>query len=162
MRLIKKTYELLDTAVEKRLLSDVKVGTCLSGGIDSSVITYLLSKKVPDIVSYTVKFDEDSRDLMFARMVAEHINVPLVEVEIPRDPEELKRKFLETIKVIEYPSTVQMEVGILQSYVAERMAEDGVKVAFSGEGSDESYGSYGTFRMFSKKPDWSDVRKEII
>ena len=158
----KKTYELLDTAVEKRLLSDVKVGTCLSGGIDSSVITYLLSKKVPDIVSYTVKFDEDSRDLMFARMVAEHINVPLVEVEIPRDPEELKRKFLETIKVIEYPSTVQMEVGILQSYVAERMAEDGVKVAFSGEGSDESYGSYGTFRMFSKKPDWSDVRKKLF
>jgi len=158
----KKTYELLDNAVEKRLLSDVKIATCLSGGIDSSVITYLLSTKIPDIVSYTVKFDEDSRDLMFARMVAEHINIPLVEVEIPRDPEELKRKFLEVIKVIEYPSTVQMEVGILQSYVAERMKEDGVKVAFSGEGSDESYGSYGTFRMFSKKPDWSDVRKKLF
>ena len=55
-----------------------------------------------------------------------------------------------------------MEVGILQSYVAERMKEDGVKVAFSGEGSDESYGSYGTFRMFSKKPDWSDVRKNLF
>ena len=158
----KKTYELLDNAIEKRLLSDVKVATCLSGGIDSSVITYLLSKKVPDIVSYTVKFDEDSRDLMFARMVAKHINVPLVEVEIPRDPEEIKRKFLETIRVIEYPSTVQMEVGILQSYVAEQMAKDGVKVAFSGEGSDEAYGSYGMVRMFSKKPDWSDVRKKMF
>ena len=53
-------------------------------------------------------------------MVVEHINIPLVEVEIPRDPEELKRKFLETIKVIEYPSTVQMEVGILQSYVSRK------------------------------------------
>ena len=41
--------------------------TCLSGGIDSSVITYLLSTKIPDIVSYTVKFDEDSRDLMFVK-----------------------------------------------------------------------------------------------
>lgn len=61
----KKTYELLDNAVEKRLLSDVKITTCLSGGIDSSVITYLLSTKIPDIVSYTIKFDEDSRDLMF-------------------------------------------------------------------------------------------------
>ena len=42
------------------------------------------------------------------------------------------------------------------------MVKDGIKVAFSGEGSDESYGSYGTFRMFSKKPDWSDVRKNLF
>ena len=55
-----------------------------------------------------------------------------------------------------------MEVGILQSFIAEQMAKDGIKVAFSGEGSDESYGSYGTFRMFSKKPDWSDVRKKLF
>ena len=37
-----------------------------------------------------------------------------------------------------------------------------LRLAFSGEGSDESYGSYGTFRMFSKKPDWSDVRKKLF
>ena len=156
------TYKLLHRAVEKRILSDVKIATSLSGGIDSAVITYLLSTMIPDIKSYTIKFDEDSRDLYFARMVAKHINVPLVEVEIPRDPELLKQRFLESIRVIEYPSTVQMQVGILQSFIAEEMAKDGVKVAFSGEGSDESYGSYGMIRMFSKKPDWSDIRKKLF
>jgi asparagine synthetase B (glutamine-hydrolysing) len=55
-----------------------------------------------------------------------------------------------------------MEVGILQSFIAEQMAKDGIKVAFSGEGSDESYGSYGMIRMFSKKPDWSDIRKKLF
>jgi asparagine synthetase B (glutamine-hydrolysing) len=117
---------------------------------------------IPDIKAYTIKFDEESRDLHFARMVAKHINVPLVEVEIPRDPVLLKQRFMESIRVIEYPSTVQMQVGILQSFIAEEMARDGVKVAFSGEGSDESYGSYGMIRMFSKKPDWSDIRKNLF
>ena len=55
-----------------------------------------------------------------------------------------------------------MEVGILQSFIAEQMANDGIKVAFSGEGSDESYGSYGMIRMLSKKPDWSDIRKKLF
>ena len=157
-----KTYRLLDNAVNKRLLSDVKIATCLSGGIDSSVITYLLSKHIPDIVSYTVKFDDESRDLMFARLVAKHLGVELVEVEIPRDKDLLKQRFMDTIRVIEYPSSVQVECGILQSFVAEQMKKDGVKVAFSGEGSDESYGSYGMIRMFSKKPDWSDIRKKLF
>lgn len=158
----KKTYELLKQAVEKRLISDVPIATSLSGGIDSSVITYLLSLYIPNIKAYTVKFDEESRDLYFARMVADHLGIELVEVEIPRNPELLKQRFLESIGVIEFPSTVQMQVGILQSFIAEQMAKDGIKVAFSGEGSDESYGSYGMIRMFSKKPDFSDVRKKLF
>ena len=90
------------------------------------------------------------------------IGVELVEVFVPRDEKIIKQRFMDSIRVIEYPSTVQMEVGILQSFIGEEMVKDGIKVAFSGEGSDESYGSYGTFRMFSKKPDWSDVRKNLF
>jgi len=156
------TYNLLRNAVDKRLLSDVPIATSLSGGIDSAVITYLLSARIPTIKAYTAKFDEESRDLHFARIVAKYLNVELVEVNIPNDPNILKKRFLESIKVIEYPSTVQTEVGILQSFIAEEMCKDGIKVAFSGEGSDESYGSYGMIRMFSKKPDWSDIRKNLF
>lgn len=156
------THNLLDRAVEKRLLADVPIATSLSGGIDSAVITYLLSKHIPNLKAYTIAFDETSVDLQKARVVANHLGVELVEVIVPHNDELIKQRFLESIRVIEYPSTVQMEVGILQSFIAEQMAKDGIKVAFSGEGSDESYGSYGTFRMFSKKPDWSDVRKKLF
>ena len=34
---------------------------------------------------------------------------------------------MESINVIEYPSTVQMEVGILQSFIVEEMVKDGIK-----------------------------------
>jgi len=158
----KKTYQLLRDAVDKRLLSDVPIATSLSGGIDSAVITYLLSTKIPNLKAYTIAFDQSSPDLQKARVCAKHLGVELVEVFVPRDEELLKQRFIDSIRVIEYPSTVQMEVGILQSFIAEQMAKDGIKVAFSGEGSDESYGSYGMIRMFSKKPDWSDIRKKLF
>ena len=156
------TFKLLEKAVDKRLLSDVPIATSLSGGIDSAVITYLLSQRIPNLKAYTIAFDQESKDLQKARVCAKYLGVELIEVFVPRDEEIIKQRFLDSIKVIEYPSTVQMEVGILQSFIAEQMAKDGIKVAFSGEGSDESYGSYGTFRMFSKKPDWSDVRKKLF
>lgn len=159
---IKRTHEFMTNAVNKRLLSDVPIATSLSGGLDSSVITYLLSTKIPNLKAYTIKFDEKSPDLIQARLVAKHLNIQLIEVEVPKDDSILKQRFLESIRVIEYPSTVQMQVGILQSFIAEKMAEDGIKVAFSGEGSDEAYGSYGMIRMFSKKDDWSDVRKKLF
>ena len=158
----KTTFKLLERAVDKRLLSDVPIATSLSGGIDSAVITYLLSQRIPNLKAYTVAFDETSKDLQKARVCAKYLGVELVEVFVPKNDEIIKQRFLDSISVIEYPSTVQMEVGILQSFIAEQMAKDGIKVAFSGEGSDESYGSYGTFRMFSKKPDWSDVRKKLF
>ena len=158
----KKTYELLDNAVRKRLLSDVPIATINSGGIDSTVITYLASQYIDNITSYTINFDEDSEDLKMARLLSERNNINLVEVKVPQDDELIKQRFIECIETIEYPLTVQVEVGILCSFMAEQISKDGFKVVFSGEGSDEAYGSYGMLRMFSKKPDWSDIRKALF
>jgi len=158
----KKTYELLDNAVRKRLLSDVPIATINSGGIDSTVITYLASQYIDNITSYTINFDEDSEDLKMARLLSERNGINLVEVKVPKDDELIKQRFIECIETIEYPLTVQVEVGILCSFMAEQISNDGFKVVFSGEGSDEAYGSYGMLRMFSKKPDWSDIRKALF
>ena len=157
-----KTYELLDNAVRKRLLSDVPIATINSGGIDSTVITYLASQYIDNITSYTINFDEDSEDLKMARLLSERNGINLVEVKVPQDDELIKQRFLECIETIEYPLTVQVEVGILCSFMAKQISDDGFKVVFSGEGSDEAYGSYGMLRMFSKKPDWSDIRKALF
>ena len=143
-------HDTLTHAVEKRLISDVPIATSLSGGIDSAVITYILSKNIPNLKAYTIKFEEDSEDLRTARLVAKHLGIELIEVEIPKDPQIIKDRFKEVIKVVSFPTTVQTQVGILQSFIAEQMAKDGIKVAFSGEGADESFGSYGKIRMFSK------------
>ena len=110
----KTTFKLLETAVDKRLLSDVPIATSLSGGIDSAIITYLLKQRIPNIKAYTIAFDQTSKDLQKARVCAKAIDVELVEVFVPRDENIIKQRFFDAINVIEYPSTVQMEVGILQ------------------------------------------------
>lgn len=90
------------------------------------------------------------------------LGIDLVEVKVPKDKNLIKERFKEVIQTIGYPTTVQTEVGILQSFIAEQMKKDGVKVAFSGEGSDESFGSYGKIRMFSKlEPNFSNYRKYL-
>ena len=152
----------MDTAVRKRLLSDVPIATINSGGIDSTIITYLASQYIDDITSYTINFDEDSEDLAMARLLAERNNIKLVEVKVPKDDELIKKRFLEVIETIEYPLTVQVEVGVMCSFMAKQISDDGFKVVFSGEGSDEAYGSYGMLRMFSNKPDWSNIRKTLF
>jgi asparagine synthase (glutamine-hydrolysing) len=156
------TRLLLEKSVKKRMIGEVPIGTCLSGGIDSSVITFLLSKHITNLKSYTINFDENSEDLKQAILFSNEMGIELVEVKVPRDNDLIKKRFLESIEIIEYPSSVQTQVCILQSFIAERMKLDGIKIAFSGEGSDESYGSYGMIRMLSKKPDWSDVRKKMF
>lgn len=156
-----KLFKDVQHAVDKRLISDVPIATSLSGGIDSSVITYFLKQRIPNLKAYTIKFEEDSEDLKNARIVAKSIGVELIEVEIPKDKEKIIQRTKEVLKTINYPLNVQLQVGVLQSYIAEKMKEDGIKVAFSGEGADESFGSYETKRSAKFKPYWNDLRKDL-
>lgn len=61
-------YSLMDHAVRKRMLADVELGTFLSGGIDSSIVTMLASKYNPNVHAFTVGM-EDSPDLEAAKKV---------------------------------------------------------------------------------------------
>jgi asparagine synthase (glutamine-hydrolysing) len=156
------TYQLLDRAVRKRTISDVPIATLNSGGIDSSAITYLLSQYVKDIKCYTVKFDEDSPDLKHARLLADYLGIELIEVVVPKDAEKIKERFHLVNRAIEFPSSVQMQCGVMTSYLMEQISKDGHKVVFSGEGSDESAGSYARMQMFKNKPDWRDLKKAMF
>ena len=83
-----------------------------------TIITYLLYQRIPNIKAYTITFDQDSKDLQKAKSLRQDsIGVELVEVFVPRDEKIIKQRFMDSIRVIEYPSTVQMEVGILQSFI---------------------------------------------
>src|SRR3989344_183643 len=76
----KKFLELFDKAVEKRLMSDVPLGTYLSGGVDSSAITALMSKKVEELRAFTVGFGEKGDELSYARAIAEKFSTNHSEV----------------------------------------------------------------------------------
>lgn len=154
--------ELKDTlarAVQRRLVADVPVCALLSGGVDSAAITYELAQHVPDLVAYTARMDPRSRDLRCARETAEQLGIRLVEVDIPvPTADDLAR----VVSVIEMPHKAQVEIGWACLQLAQRIRADGVKVTYSGEGSDELWASYGFAYHALQKTDWHIYRRDLM
>ncbi|MCX7813823.1 MAG: asparagine synthase C-terminal domain-containing protein [Pseudothermotoga sp.] len=149
--------ELLFKAVKRRLQSDVPIGSCLSGGLDSSTIVMIVNKllkheridqigerqKVFTAVFNGYPIDESK----WARIVVEHGNIewhvtnPTFE-ELIRDMEDLIY-----YQDFPFPST-----SIYASYrVMKLVAEKGVKVSLDGQGADELFTGYHPYYSYFYK-----------
>lgn len=138
---------LLDHAVQKRLMADVEVGTFLSGGIDSSIITALAATHLPDVQAFTVGV-EGSPDVEAARHVAAHLGIRRHHVR-SFTVDEMLALIPEAIWHVESYNP-SMVTGAVVTLMAARLArEHGVKVALCGEGSDEILGGYLALRDLS-------------
>lgn len=138
-----KLRELLTASVRKRLMSDVPLGTFLSGGIDSTVLTGLMAQLHDDpIQTFTVGFERDQFDeSALARQVAEYhgtdhneyvVSAADVREAIPTVLGELGEPFAD-------PS-------LLPTYIVSRETSRDVKVALSGDGADELFAGYNRYR----------------
>lgn len=149
----------LSRAVDRRMISDVPICSLLSGGIDSAVIAYELAQHDPGLVCYTAVLDPKSRDLRCAREVAGALGVTLVEVPVPVPTAD---DLTNVIEHIELPYKAQVEIGWPCLALARRIREDGFKVTFTGEGSDELWASYGFAYHALKTEDWHLYRRDLI
>ncbi|MEQ8424141.1 MAG: asparagine synthase (glutamine-hydrolyzing), partial [Cyclobacteriaceae bacterium] len=71
-----KFKNLLETSVKRRLVSDVPLGSFLSGGIDSSIVAGLASRHKPDLHTFSIGFKDEPffDETEYARLVAKHFN----------------------------------------------------------------------------------------
>lgn len=141
------------------LAADVPVCSMLSGGIDSAVIALHLAALNPSLVTYTAVLNPRSRDLRCARLVAADLGVTLVEVPV-REP--TADDLAGVVAEIEMPHKAQVEIGWACLAVADAMRADGFKVAFSGEGSDELWASYGMSYHGIAKDGWHEHRRRLV
>lgn len=137
---------LLTYAVRKRMMSDVEVGTFLSGGIDSSIVTALAAKEKTDIKAFTVGM-AGMPDMEMAKTVADYLGIEhIVKTFTVEDMLEL---LPEAIYYIESYNP-SMVTGAIVTLMASRLAaEHGIKVVLCGEGSDELLGGYSAVRSYS-------------
>lgn len=137
-----KLYQLTDEAVKIRLQSEVPVGSFLSGGLDSSVVTALMAKNSPEkINTFSIGFNEKQfSELPFAKTVADmyganHHEI-ILEPDIEGELENIARVYGEPFAD---PSSVPM-------YFISKETKKYVTVALSGDGGDEVFGGYNRYR----------------
>ena len=135
---IKKTRELLEESVRLRMISDVPIGVYLSGGIDSSTITGLMSK-ISDqpVKTFTVGFnDEEFSELEYARCVSDYFDTDHHEYIVEADAFKLLPKI-----VMQHDEPFGNATSIIHYLISEQIRKN-VKVALSGAGGDEMFAGY--------------------
>jgi asparagine synthase (glutamine-hydrolysing) len=130
---------LLGAAVARQAVADVPLGTFLSGGIDSSLVTALLQRQHgTPVKSFSIGFSVAAYDeSQHARAVAEHLRT---------DHHELIVTPAQAMAVIpELPSFYSeplADSSQIPTYLVSRMAREQVIVALSGDAGDEMFGGY--------------------
>lgn len=129
-------------SVKLRLRSDVKVGTCLSGGLDSSLIAAVVAnefKENANFIGIHAKSSEHYTDeSYYAKMVADNANIDLTIIEPSED------YFLSHInKITEIQEEPISGPSLFMQYaVFEKANELGCKVMLDGQGGDETLLGY--------------------
>ena len=140
---VTKIDKLLKLSVSKRIEGLSEVGVIFSGGLDSSYLALLLgeiSENIPLKITLYAVGAEGSKDIESAIYASKFLNLDLKICEVT---EEMVRESLpEVVKAIGDDNLMKVGVG-MTTYLATRMvAEDGIKVAISGQGADELFGGY--------------------
>ena len=151
----------LIAAVEKRCCTTERPIACLlSGGLDSSLITALVTEYhnkngLPPVETYSIGLAE-SVDLKYAKLVAEHLGTKHTEIILTE--EDFCEAIHTVIQAIESydTTTVRASIGnyLLGKYIAKHSQ---AKVIFNGDGSDELTGGY---LYMQKAPDSIEFDRE--
>ncbi|NOQ55747.1 MAG: asparagine synthase (glutamine-hydrolyzing) [Nanohaloarchaea archaeon] len=142
---IKKLKILLQDSVKLRMISDVPLGATLSGGLDSSIITTLMSRvSDSEVNTYTAGFGDSSDEFAYANMVSEYAGTNHKELYI-----DFKNITKELPKIIWNNDTVLTRTAAFPLYFLSKELKKNITVAMVGEGSDELFGGYPRYKQFS-------------
>ena len=140
---VTKIDKLLKLSVSKRIEGLSEVGVIFSGGLDSSYLALLLgeiSENIPLKITLYAVGAEGSKDIESAIYASKFLNLDLKICEVT---EEMVRESLpEVVNAIGDDNLMKVGVGMTTYLATKMVAEDGIKVAISGQGADELFGGY--------------------
>ena len=142
----KKIYR---DSIERHLISDVPLGSTLSGGFDSSsnatMATILSDKKVP---TFTGRFSEGGKydQTAFSKAVARKNGNKNYEIEIKA--EDFKNNIKKIIYHLDEP---RIDSPCIAQWMVYKLASKNVKVLLTGEGGDELFAGYPVYKAMHFK-----------
>jgi asparagine synthase (glutamine-hydrolysing) len=138
----KVNHDLVMKSIESRSISDVPLGTFLSGGVDSSIVSLGLSKlsnvKIDTFsMGFEKKtFDETNKSKLVAKLIGSNHHEFIVTN---------KSMSLDSNDVILNYDEPFADSSALPTYMVSKLASNNVKVALTGDGGDEVYGGYNKY-----------------
>jgi asparagine synthase (glutamine-hydrolysing) len=144
-KIIFSAEKLLTKTIEQQMVSDVDIGTFLSGGVDSSLITALAGNlKSKNLKTFTLGSDNYNFDESIkAKNISEHLGFKNLNYKPS------KFDILDTItklpKIYGEPFGDSSQIPTI---LLSKFAKDYVKVILSGDGGDETFGGYNRYNFF--------------
>jgi asparagine synthase (glutamine-hydrolysing) len=139
---VDEVERLIRSSIKYRLLSDIEVGSFLSGGIDSSLVSAIMQEQSNQpIKTFTIGFkDKDYNEAVFAKEVAKHIGSDHYE------------QIFEVNDVISLMSDMDKyydepfgDASALPTMLLSKFTQEKVSVALSGDGGDELFLGYDRY-----------------
>jgi len=143
---ISKVDEILHEAVRNRVeTSDLEVGSFLSGGIDSGIVTAIASKYNSSLKTFTVSFEGQFDEAPLAKLVADKYGTTHHEIKIS-----FNQLQDDTEKILANYGEPHSDDSAIPSYYVSREARRHLTVILNGDGGDEVFGGYRRYVPFSK------------
>ena len=141
-----KVDDILHEAVKNRVeSSDLEVGSFLSGGIDSGIVTAIAKEYSSTLKTFTVSFDGVYDEAPLAKLVAEKYNTNHYEIKITYD-----NLINDVEKIMTNYGEPFFDNSAIPSYYVSKAAKENLTVILNGDGGDEIFGGYRRYVPFSK------------
>lgn len=146
-----KVKEHLTRSVRMRMMADVPLGTFLSGGIDSSIISMLASREKSRIETFSLGFKDLPwfDESKYAQVVAHHIGSKHHEIMVSE--KELCGHLGEMLETLDEPFA---DSSALAVFALSKETAGHLKVALSGDGADELFAGYNKHRALLRSEHW--------
>ncbi|MBI5045163.1 MAG: asparagine synthase (glutamine-hydrolyzing) [Candidatus Levybacteria bacterium] len=135
---MEKTDELFRDAVKRRLIADVPVGSFLSGGIDSSLVTTIASEFHPGIETFSVVYaDKEFDESKYVKIVGDNLSIKYNMLNF-------KDSYASSLlkEVLSFMDEPMADASLLPTTFIAKQTRKKVTVALSGDGGDELFGGY--------------------
>jgi len=147
---------MLEEVVRQQLVSDVPLGIFLSGGIDSSALVSILSRRGVVPATFSIVFREsDFSEGEYSRLIAREFHTDHHEILVSQ--RDVLDAIPDALRAMDLPSMDAVNT----FFVSREARAAGVKVALSGLGGDEVFAGYANFRSVPRMERFSEIWKNI-
>jgi asparagine synthase (glutamine-hydrolysing) len=144
----KQLGDLFVESIKKRL-SNKKIGLLFSGGLDSSLIAFILKKLNVDFTCYTAGFVEEGykipSDNVFSEKIANYFGLKNKILKVPLN--KIEEVIKDVMRIIGEPDVIKTSIVLPFYFACKEAVKDGINVMFTGLGSEELFAGYKRHRI---------------